>query len=190
MSKIIKTNINNEEIPVLINRHRSSNITGYKALIKSLMDHMTEAQIQSVVKTYNSKSIIVMDNIVKLFDYEGYNEESLCTHCICGVHIVHNHIIRNIETSNNCVIGSTCCDHWIRNTIHSYKINDHKRDMKTMFNVLKNLYLSAPKMKVGKYKNIKMRWIVEHDINYARYVERDFKRFIKNAMKQCIEEYA
>ena len=189
MSKIIRLNINGEQMPILIMRKRSSSMNTYKKLFVAMFNDMTSEQIMSLIQTKNSKPFIILDDIVAQFDYEGFIGEQ-SSFCICGVSIQYQYSIRNLVTDNQLIVGSTCVSHWDNSTIPDDKPGLIKSALKQVFNVLKNIYKNMPIMPCGKYKKKKMKWIVKNDLAYARYVYAKFEdQSVVQQMEQTILKY-
>lgn len=189
MSQIIATEINNKDVKIIIGRKRSSHTSGYKALVNALIQRMTDTQIELCTITNNNKSIISMDLVTNEFDYRGPIEGDCGSQCICGVRILHEHCICNIETNDSFIIGSTCCDHWTRHSALSYKPRHHKRTLQLCFKTFKDKWQSMPIMNVGKYKGKTMKYVVKQDLPYAKYVFNNFSGDIKDDMCKTIIKY-
>jgi hypothetical protein len=169
---IIKINMSdNKIVTVLVVRPRVKTTTrmAYVQLIKSLFEIMTDAQIESIIKYY-PKPVILMDDILNCFHYKGIIKEQCKNTCICGVKILHNHIISNDETDEEFIIGSTCCEQWNRRSIHSYTIPAKLKTLKMCFNALKLNWNSYPKFRFGKYADLSISKAIHHDINYCKWI--------------------
>lgn len=189
MSLIISNDISNN-VSIIIGRERSLEVKGYKALVNALIKRMTAEQIESCTITKNNKSIINMDLVTREFEYLGcLHSENGGNNCVCGVRILHEHTIQNKVTSDRHIIGSSCCDHWLRHCTSSYKTRNRDKTLKLCFKTLKNIWKQMPIMPVGKYKGQKMKQIVKKDIRYARFVYSQFDDDIKNDMQKTILKY-
>ena len=171
MGGLVKININNEEVIILMVRQRSQgkSTSSYKRLVQALLSNMTDVQINTVIKRY-PKPIILFDDIVHLFKYHGLNLNSDETRCICGVKIKYNHLITNIDTNQCHIIGSTCCDTWSRNSYISYTDTQKTKVLYTMFQILKAYTNRAIRMNFGKYKGRTVNWILKYKDRYCRWL--------------------
>jgi hypothetical protein len=174
MNSIIKVQIENEEIPVLILRSRL-NRSKYTKLMSALVERLTSTQINNIIVRHNAKPIILFDTLKLCFEFKGPIDtvEDTKGYCICGKAIIHNHLIVNKETKQQYIIGSTCVDQWSKLDVRGYTDPKRKSLLRTIFNVLSEDYLKLPKFTFGKYKGKRIKVIAKKDLNYCKWIIRN-----------------
>jgi hypothetical protein len=151
MNNIIKVQIENEEIPVLILRDRLNN-SKYTKLMNALIEILTPTQINNIIVRYNTKPMILFDTLKLCFEYKGPISTEDKGYCICGKAIKNEHLIINNETKKEYIIGSTCVEQWSKLDARSYTDFKRRSLLRVIFNTLSKDYLNLPKFIFGKYK--------------------------------------
>jgi uncharacterized protein (DUF3820 family) len=169
-SNIIKMSINGKRVILFMLRDRKNTSADvYMKLVNSLIHRMTLTQIEGIIETYNGTNILLLDNVLKSFQYIGeIDNDNGHKRCICSVKIDRLFLIVNRETRISYNIGSTCCLHWRRNTHTKHKAD---RSLRNVFQALKLNYLSAPKMSFGKYKGERISKLVKRQRSYIHWVQ-------------------
>jgi hypothetical protein len=176
-SKIIKVNINNEDYMVLVLRKRTNNASkeGYAPLIKNIVAHMTENQIDNIINNINDTKMIRYDDILDSFKFSNYQyqlEDGDMEQCICGKSIRYPYYITNKETCEEICVGSTCCENWRKRNLAPAKAASN---LKICFNVLKKNKDNSPRFRFGKYKNCMIKTVIKNQCSYCRWVIKEFK---------------
>jgi hypothetical protein len=181
MNSIIKVSIENEEIPILILRTRS-NKSRYTRLMSALIQRLTPNQMNSLIVRYNSKPIILFDNLKLCFEFKGPIETEKKCFCICGKLIKYEHLIVNKETKQEYIIGSTCIDQWTKLDPRYYTDFQRKTLLRTVFNILLEPYNKIPKLAFGKYKGKTLKTVAKKDEKYCQWIVLNPKFSLKLKM--------
>jgi hypothetical protein len=89
-------------------------IYNYK-LCKALLENLCEEDYTSItVENRNNRKLLFFHEVVNCFIYVRMMEYPVTTTCLCGkTHIVENHVIQNIKTKEQLIVGSKCIENWI-----------------------------------------------------------------------------
>jgi hypothetical protein len=182
-SKIIKANINDEDILVLVLRKRNKTCKiGYAPLIKNIVPHMTQNQLSNIINIYNGKKVIRYDDILDSFEVSKYMYE-MDGYCICGKKIKNHYIITNTENATQMTVGSTCCTNW---TDRVYTSKKSTSVLKKCFDVFKENRKRSPRIRYGKYEGRLYTSIIKIDYGYCNWLKNYTK---DNKIGELMKEY-
>lgn len=176
LDKIIHLLIGDIEYTILSTRPRHqgvSNTLSMKFLIP-LIKNTKKSQRAKITTKYQTitgtRHVILFDDIIKLFNYDGLQQDKFESKCICGTTIIHNHIITNVDTDKSITIGSSCATHWCRSAISCYTASARTITLKKCFNAIKKDYKHIARFTFGKYGNQSILKILKTDPEYVKWV--------------------